>query len=144
MKMYKAEYLNTLDRLLGKMSIEEKKDILYDYEEHINMAIESGKPEEEAIKSLGAPVLIAKQYKVDQLIKKAEETYSIKNIFRAVFAALGLVFFNLVFVLGPFLGVFGIFIGLFVTAVSHAISGIVVTLSITISYLKMNLKIITR
>lgn len=68
--------------------------------------------------------MIARQFKVDNAIRQAEETKSVGNIFRAVFAGLGLGFFNIVFVLGPFLAVIGILIGLIGAAVGITLGGI--------------------
>jgi uncharacterized membrane protein len=48
---------------------------------------------------------------------------STPNILRAILAVMGLGFFNLVFVLGPFLVVVGALIGLFAGAVALSVSG---------------------
>jgi uncharacterized membrane protein len=113
-----------LDRCLGNISYQQKKEILYDYEEHFSIGIENGKTEEEIADSLGNPQNIAKQFKADCLLKIAETEKSTGNVFRAVLAVVGLGFFNLVFVFGPFMGVVGVLIGLFAAALGISVSGI--------------------
>lgn len=131
--MNKTEYLKLLEEALGNMSREEKQDILYDYEEHFTIGKENGKTEEEIADSLGDPRAIAKQFKAEYAVKQAETTPSTGNVFRAVFAAIGLGFFNLVFILGPFLGVVGVMIGLFAMAVSITVAGLAVLLALVVS-----------
>lgn len=131
--MNKDQFLETLERLLGKMSLEEKKDILYDYEEHINLGLEVGNSEEEIIKSLGDPSQIAKLYKANYYINRAEQSHTTGNILKAVSAALGLGFLNIVFVLGPFIATYCLYIGLIASACGLVIGGIAFIISIFIS-----------
>jgi uncharacterized membrane protein len=121
--MNKTEFMNSLDISLGNISFEQKKEIMYDYEEHFSIGIENGKTQEQIAKDLGNPVSIAKQYRAECMLKNAEINTSTKNIFKAVLAVVGLGFFNLVFILGPFLGIVGVLIGLFAAAISIVISG---------------------
>lgn len=123
--MNKQEFMNKLSNALKDMPSEEKSDILYDYEEHFRIAIEKGKTEEEAAESLGDPDAIAKNYRANAAINKAEADKSVKHIAGAVFAVLGLGFLNLVFILGPFLGIVGALIGLFGASVGVIAAGIV-------------------
>ncbi len=75
------------------------------------------------IQSLGSPQSIAKQYRVKKYIDKAEETGSTTSVFRAILATVGLGFFNLVFILGPFMAVVGVLIAIGVSAVAVVIGG---------------------
>lgn len=111
--MTKAQFLKQLERALNRLPTSERKDILYDYEEHIRSAMEQGVGEEEAILALGNPRALAKELLASYLIDKAETSRSIGNVLRAVLATIGLGFFNLVVVLGPFLGIVGFLVGLF-------------------------------
>lgn len=121
--MTKQEFLDILSQSL-KVSEAEKKDIIYDYEEHFSIGIENGKTEQELINELGDPKTIAKQYTAAQNLQRAKETPSTKNIFIAVLSAVSLGFFNLIFVLGPFLGLICLILGLFVASCGITISGI--------------------
>ncbi len=102
--MQREEFISRLEKLLRGLPEAERKDIIYDYDEHIRIAVENGLEEEKVIQSLGSPQSIAKQYRVKKYIDKAEETGSTTSVFRAILATVGLGFFNLVFILGPFYG----------------------------------------
>lgn len=124
--MNKKEFLGRLSELIKDISEEEKKDILFDYEEHFRIGLEKGRKEEEIAASLGDPKIIAKQSRASCILKEAEKTTSASNIIRAIFAAVGLGFFNLVIVLGPAIGLLGIFVALFASAFAITISGVAV------------------
>lgn len=124
--MNKSEFLGKLNKKLKDIPECDKKDILFDYDEHFAIGLEQGRNEEEIAESLGSPDVLAKQLKVNHMINQAENTSSIGNIFKAVFATLGLGFFNLVFILGPFLGIVGVFIGLFAASGATVISGVAI------------------
>ncbi len=124
--MNKKEFLGRLSELIKGIPEEEKKDILFDYEEHFRIGLEKGRKEEEIAASLGDPKIIAKQSKASCILREAEKTTSASNIMRAIFAAVGLGFFNLVIVLGPAFGLIGILIGLFAAAFAITISGVAV------------------
>jgi len=121
--MNKKEFLGRLSELIKDIPEEEKKDILFDYEEHFRIGLEKGRKEEEIAVSLGDPKIIAKQSRVSCILKEAEKTTSVNNIMRAIFAAVGLGFFNLVIVLGPAIGLLGIFVALFAAAFAITVSG---------------------
>lgn len=131
--MNRQQYLSSLHAMLGSMPENEKADIIYDYEEHFRIGMEQGKSEEEIAQSLGDPRTIAKQFRADYRLKAAEEDTSAGNIVRAVIAAVGLGFFNLVFVLGPFLGLVGVIIGLAAAAVGMAVGGFAALLMVILS-----------
>lgn len=71
--MNKEQFLKELSNQLRKLSEEERKDILLDYEEHFQFGIEEGKTESEIIKGLGSPKAIAKDllamYRFDEMKK---------------------------------------------------------------------------
>lgn len=128
--MNRIEFLDMLSFSLGNMPKNEKDDILYDYDEHFRFGVNNGKTEEEISRSLGDPRIIAKQYNVNYIVRQAENNKSVGNIFRAVLAAVGMGFFNLVFILGPFLGLVGVLIGLFAAAIGVTAGGIGVFLAV--------------
>ena len=121
--MNRKEFLGRLSELIKDIPEEEKKDILFDYEEHFRTGLEKGRKEEEIAASLGDPKIIAKQSRASCILKEAEKTTSAGNIMRAIFAAVGLGFFNLVIVLGPAIGLMGILVALFATAFAITVSG---------------------
>lgn len=128
--MNRAEFLSRLNKLLDYLPSREREDILYDYEEHFRMGISDGKTEKEIVKSFGSPESIAKQYRASLMLEKAEYDTSTTNMFRAIFATISLGFFNIVFVLGPFLGVVGVLLGLFGVSIGVIVSGFSLLLGI--------------
>lgn len=116
--MTKHEFLTELEALLERLPEEERRDVLYDYEEHFQLGLADGKYEEDITASLGRPKTIAKELSADYYITHAKENQSAANITRAVIAVVALGFFNLIFVLGPFAGIAGLIIGLYAAAVS--------------------------
>jgi uncharacterized membrane protein len=144
--MNKDDFFKTLDAALSDFSWSEKKDIIYDYEEHFRIGFENGKTEAELIEELGDPKDIANQYKSNSTIESEpidrpinnynENKYSeYKNTSEnvSVLAAIALLIFNLIFIVGPFLGLAGALIGLFGGAIGAFIGGLGLTLG-TIFY----------
>lgn len=121
--MNKKEFMSILKSSLGTMSEEEKKDILYDYDEHFRIGIENGKTENKIAEELGDPRGIGDSYFTSSLKDKAVIKPVAKNTFKSVLAAIGLGFFNLLFVLGPYLGFVGAILGLFGTAIGLTVAG---------------------
>jgi uncharacterized membrane protein len=74
--MNRTEFMEQLDRSLGNIPFNQKRDIMYDYEEHFSIGLQSGKTEDEIAGSLGNPVNIARQYRAEYMLKNAED----KNI----------------------------------------------------------------
>ena len=106
--MTKNHFLNELDRLLAKLPEDERRDILRDYDEHFANAQEVGKTDEAIIDSLGSPEKIAKELAAEYHVELARASGNLSDAssaVRAVVAAGGLGFFNLVFVLGPAMAV---------------------------------------
>jgi len=124
--MNEKRFLQFLEKELSGIPQEEKKDILFDYREHFSMGKADGKSEEEIAKALGSPTTLARKYKAEYYVENAERNRTAANLFRAVLATLGLGFFNLVFVLGPFIGLLAILFALFAVSGAAVISGIAV------------------
>ncbi|GIN92330.1 hypothetical protein J6TS1_25050 [Siminovitchia terrae] len=127
--MTKYQFMRILESSLEKLSEEERKDILQDFEEHFILGKEEGKTEEEISASLGSPQQIAKDLLVNHHLEKVETTKTTGNVFRAVWAVIGLSFFNLVFVLGPFIGLIGAIVGGWVSGMAFIVSPLLVLVS---------------
>lgn len=130
--MNKEGFLAELHRALGRMAESEKKEILYDYEEHFRMGAAEGKDEEEISRSLGNPRALGRSYAIESLPDRPEERGggSASLALRALFASLSLTVFNVIFVLGPFLGLVGAMVGLWAAAAAVALSGVAVALAV--------------
>jgi uncharacterized membrane protein len=125
--------MNSLENSLAGFSTKDKDEIIYDYEEHFSIGLESGKSEDEICRELGDPDTIAKQYKISSTIERASAYPSTGNIFRAVIASIGLGLMNLIFVLGPFLAAAGVLFGLWIASCSIILAGLVTTFSTVLS-----------
>ncbi|USK60290.1 HAAS signaling domain-containing protein [Peribacillus asahii] len=120
--MNKEQFLHQLQLSLRNISIEERQEILQDYEEYFAIGLEEGKTEEEISKALGSPKQIAKELVASAHIEKVEHSASAGNIMRAVWAVIGLGFFNLVIVLGPFIGLVALLFAGWVVSLSFILS----------------------
>lgn len=103
--MTKDKFLQQLNVSLKRLSEKERADILKDYEEHFTFGLEEGKTEEEITASLGSPAQIAKELLAGYHIEKVTASATTGNVLRAIWAVIGLGFFNLVIVLGPAIAV---------------------------------------
>jgi uncharacterized membrane protein len=144
--MNKEEFFKTLDAAFTGFTWSEKKEIMYDYEKHFKIGLENGKTEEELIAELGDPEDIANRYKLDSGNKKIilnepvnkqytndykpykEDKSTIENVSISIIAVISLLIFNLIFILGPFIGLVGGIIGLFAGAISALAAGLGLTL----------------
>ncbi|SHN27716.1 HAAS signaling domain-containing protein [Gracilibacillus kekensis] len=120
--MNKDQFLKKLDQSLNRLSDDERKDILADFQEHFDLAKEDDKTEEEIAQSLGAPSQIGKELLATHYLEKAETTSSTGNFLRAVWAVIGLGFFNLVIVLGPFIALVSLIVAGWITGGAFVIS----------------------
>jgi uncharacterized membrane protein len=122
--MYKKQFMKEFERNLKGVSKADRKEIIRDYEEHFAIGKRKGRKETEIAKSLGKPKQLAKQAKMELLVTKAEEEKSVGNIFRMIFATIGMSFFNLVFVVGIFFALLAVVIALFAVGFAITISGL--------------------
>jgi len=126
--MNKEEYLKKLSKLIKKVPVDEKKELLLDYEEHFRIGMENGRTEEEISTALGDPKNVAKQIKADYMVKKAEDKPSPTSIIEALAAVAGLGLFNILVAI-PSLLLAVIIISLVVAGSAVIVIGILITLS---------------
>ncbi|MBS4174979.1 DUF1700 domain-containing protein [Bacillus sp. FJAT-49736] len=120
--MGKNEFFKQLDAALINIPEQDRKDIMYDFEEHFAVGLESGKSEQEIIDELGDPIDISRDLLADYKISKVDNSAKAPSITRTVLSSIGLGFFNLVFILGPVMGIIGIYIGVCAMAVGFTLS----------------------
>lgn len=149
--MERYNFIRKLEELLAKVPEDDRKEMLYDYEEHFSVGIANGKTEAEIVLELGDPHVIARDLLLDyrqtkmlnaeldeteeKLMEDLSQSYknsvniaqkqSSSSTVNSVLASIGLGFFNLVFVLGPVLGIFGVFIGLWAAVLVLILSPLV-------------------
>jgi len=128
--MTKEQFLLQLKKYLSGIAEVEKKEILYDYEEHFRIGLENRKTEEEIAESLGNPKILGKSFRIDAILGQVKEGSRAGAIWRAVFASLSLGFFNVSFILGPFAALAAVLIGLWAMAGALGLSGVAVILAL--------------
>ncbi|PKR86812.1 HAAS signaling domain-containing protein [Heyndrickxia camelliae] len=124
--MTKDEFLNKLNEALRGLSLNERQDILQDYQEHFVIGLEEGKTEAEIAERLGSPNSIAKELLASYHIERVEQSFTAGNIIRAIWAVIGLGFFNLIIVLGPFIAIVGVIFTLWVASLGFTLAPLLV------------------
>ncbi|SFI74626.1 Uncharacterized membrane protein [Paenibacillus sp. UNC496MF] len=125
--MIREQYLGQLRELLAPVPEKLRREWLYDYEEHFRVSAEHGRSEADAARELGDPRIIAKELLLNYRVEQADgKRGSITLVSRAVFAAVSLGFFNLIFVLGPFVGLLGVLAGIWAAAIGVGLSSLAV------------------
>ena len=131
--MTKKQFLAELAKALKRLPEEERQDILRDFEEHFELGLSEGKSEEEICQALGSPHQIGKELLVTYQIDKVEHQANAGNmigaagtILGAIWAAVGLSFFNFVILLGPFIALVAILVGGWIVGISFLISPLLV------------------
>ncbi|WP_071458854.1 HAAS signaling domain-containing protein [Bacillus massilinigeriensis] len=115
--MNKEQFLKQLNASLERLPQDERQDILQDYEEYFAIGLEKGKTEQEISASLGNPKQISRELTVSYRLDQVEQKTTAGNVMRAVWAVIGLGFFNLVIVLAPFVALVGVIIAGWVSAI---------------------------
>jgi uncharacterized membrane protein len=123
--MTKSEFIEQLKKELSGLPQTEIDDIIRDQEEIIRDALAAGRSEESIIASLGSPAELAKNLRAEIKIEKAKDESKlpakVKGVFGAAGAVLVLAPFNLIFVLGPLIGLFGALFGGWAAAIAITI-----------------------
>lgn len=136
----KNEYLQILGQHLARLPESERADILRDQEEYFREALANGRTEADVIGSLGDPKHLAKALIAEAKLSGAETSFntastpnsdssnaSLRNqmgaTMRAVIAIVTLAPFNLIFILGPFLGLLGCLVAGWAVGASFLIAG---------------------
>ncbi len=122
--MTRAQFMNELKRLLMKIPEPQRKEWLYDYEQHFIQASLNGQSEAEAAAELGEPRMIAAELMLGYRVAKAESGRQFSGLSRAVFATISLGMFNLIFVIGPYVAVAGVLFALWAVAAAIGLSAI--------------------
>ncbi|WP_080875300.1 DUF1700 domain-containing protein [Oceanobacillus timonensis] len=115
--MNKLDFLKELKVYLQDLSSQEQKEIIQDFEEHFEMGRAEGKTDEEIVRSLGSPQQIAKELQ-PQEIEQYSANQSEQSPSLRIGMIIGLLFFNLIIVLGPAIGFAGIILSIWVVAFS--------------------------
>ncbi|WLV25103.1 DUF1700 domain-containing protein [Aciduricibacillus chroicocephali] len=128
--MTKHEFMKEMERSLNALPSEERNEILQDFEEHFAIGLAEGKREEEIADALGSPDQIAREMNANRHISTANKNASFGNMVRATWAVIGLSFFNIIVVLGPFVAIVGIILSGWITSGAFIIAPLLAILGI--------------
>lgn len=124
--MDRRGFMRELDYHLRDLPVSEKKDILQDYDDHFKIGEIDGKTEQDIILELGSPLTIAQTRLGDRQFvgnQTRPSSYERKpNPFRSVFLLIILVFFNLIVVVGPAIGLFGVWFSVWAVSISFTLA----------------------
>jgi len=121
--MTEKRFISLLKGNLKGLSGREKEEILGDYREHFRLGCEEGKTEEEIAAALGDPAVLGRSNQAEFSGADAAPDSPVSEVLRVIVASLSLGFVNLIFVLGPWVGLAGALAGLWAAALSVALSG---------------------
>ena len=116
--MTKQQFLTALEKALHKLPKEEKEEMLQDFEEHFAIGASEGKSEQEIIAALGSPQQIAKEATTSNSYDQTSTNMTTGNMMRTIWAGIGIGFFNLVIVLGPFIAILGLILSGWILGIS--------------------------
>jgi uncharacterized membrane protein len=128
--MTKQEFLAALASALERIPESERNDIVRDYEEYFIDAQSAGRSDAEVIAQLGQPAQLAKQLIADRHLTHAQNNLTFATFLKATLAVVSLTFFNLVFILGPLIGVVGVLFGMWVTSISFILTPLIYFVSL--------------
>lgn len=115
--MDRKQFLYELEQLLHPLPKDERDDILADYNEYFANGLTEGKSEKEITEKLGSPRSIAIELGVQSSFDSPNSTSKNSNTFGAVAVTIAIFFFNLVFILGPAIGILGVLFGFWASGV---------------------------
>lgn len=84
--MNKQEFLSKLEKSLKVNNIDERKDIISEYEEHFCFKLADGYSEEEIAAKLGNPEVLAKQFEQDTQSEKKTKGHKVVTVVGLTFA----------------------------------------------------------
>jgi uncharacterized membrane protein len=128
--MKQSEFLKELEKALSALPEQDRQEILSEQREHFEAARAEGRTDEEIARGLGEPSQLAQAYRVQARMDRAERAEGLKDqgtqITHAIFALLVLAPVNLIFVLGPYIGLLGVLFGAWALVFSGAVAGLAV------------------
>ncbi|WXR62865.1 DUF1700 domain-containing protein [Peptostreptococcaceae bacterium AGR-M142] len=130
--MTKQDYMDELYDLLRNIDDRQRKKILYEYEDCFNTFMDQGKHVDEIVKIIGTPKEVARRYDVKifniDRLSGDSSGFGIK----AIIAFIALMFFNITFVLGPYISVLVLAFCILIVALCFIFIGIAVPLAIVL------------
>jgi len=125
--MTQSEFLTSLDAALIKYNVKDRFRIIAHYKSQLEHVESNPEDLEKTLARFGDPDQLAATYQKKESIQPIEPV-GIKFI-KSLFIGIGLLFFNLIFVLGIYAGIWGIVIGLLGGGIGVFFSGIALLFS---------------
>lgn len=125
--MTQAEYMLIFADKLGNLPMERKEEILQDILAHFREGAKEGIPEGELAEGLGNPETLAKEYRATFATERAQESPSVHNVGRLIFAGIGMGMLNLLFALPIGAAVFVVWVSLLASGGVMVLSGVAAT-----------------
>lgn len=123
--MTQEQFLKKLKEQMKSIPEPLRSEWIFDYEEHFRRAMEDGLTEEQIANELGDPRQLAKEMLLVYRVNQAESSNGrIAPVSKAVIAAVGLGFFNLVFVLAPYLVLLALLLGCWAAAFASVLGAL--------------------
>lgn len=130
--MNKEKFLKELQKAISKLPKDEQAEIVQDYKEYFEIGQLEGKTETEITKSLGHPKHIGKDLVATYQIEKVEKDTTVGNFIKATWLVIGLGFFNLLIVLGPFLVLAAVILSAWVLGIGFMSAPFIVLVNVAI------------
>lgn len=131
--MTKQQFLQSLEKELRIIPKNDRMEILQDFEEHFAIGVTEGKSEQQIVASLGTPQQIAKEMVGASEFETTKSTSTSGNIVRSILIAIGVIFFNLIVVIGPFFTVVGLGLSGWIVGVSFISTPILLLINVIYS-----------
>ena len=97
--MNRAQFLSGLRQGLAGLPTDEVDEIVSDYDAHFTEGIAAGRSEDSIAAALGHPARLARELRAEAGLRRWEEKRSAGNLVGALFALVGLVAVDLIFLL---------------------------------------------
>ena len=78
------EFLELLSKALGRMSAEQKQDILADYQEHFEAGRLSGKTDAAIAAALGDPTQLGRMFTADRAVERAQRANGVRSVLHMI------------------------------------------------------------
>ncbi len=132
--MSRNEFLQTLNSLLHEVPEMERREMLYDYEEHFQIGLENGKQMKELTEELGDPYTIARDLLSDYHGTSIDLKIKKRGVGKKIWIGFGLFLFNALFIVAPLAAIFAVLVSIWVVALVFTLSPIVLITSSVLGY----------
>ncbi len=132
--MSRNEFLQTLESLLHTVPEVDRREMLYDYEEHFQIGVENGKNLKELTEELGDPYAIARDLLADYHDGRLIPEKKKRGLGKKIFIGFSLFLFNGIFIIAPVAAIFSVIVLVWVVALALTLSPLVLITSSLLGY----------